>query len=42
MLSIRDPPQNKRSTQENVKGLKKIFQANGHEIPRKFQEKTAG
>ena len=31
MLSIRDPPQNKRSTQTENEGLEKIFQANGLE-----------
>ena len=31
MLSTRDPPQNKRPTQPESEGLKKIFQANGQE-----------
>ena len=35
MLSTRDTPQNKRTTETGRKGLKKIFQANG-------QEKKAG
>ena len=30
MLSIREPPQNKRSTQAERKGMEKIFQANEH------------
>ena len=30
MLSTRDPPQNKRSTQTESEGVEKIFQGNGH------------
>ena len=32
MLPTRDPPQDKRPTQTEVKGWKRIFQANGQEI----------
>ena len=31
MLSTRDPPQNKSSTQAESEETEKIFQANGHE-----------
>ena len=31
MVSVRDPPQNKRSTQAESEGWKKISQGNGHE-----------
>ena len=31
MLTTRDPSQDKRTTQTESEGLKKIFQANGHE-----------
>ena len=31
MLPTRDPPQDKRPTQTEVKGWKQIFQANGQE-----------